>query len=54
MVGRLKAYEERVKDDDSRESCQSKLLFTKTDQKNRKTQDINKGWWKGTNGKGKG
>lgn len=51
VVGRVKAYEERVKDDDTREISQLKLLFTKNDQQNRKTQDNNKGRWKGTTGK---
>lgn len=43
-----------MKDDDYGESSQLKLLFSKNDPKNRKTQDNNKGWWKGTNDKGKG
>ena len=43
-----------MNDDDSKDNNQSKLLFTKKDQQNRKNQDNNKGRWKGSNDKVKG
>lgn len=48
VVGRLKAYEERISADDSTDNGQSKLMFTKGE-----TKDNSKGRWKGGKGNGK-
>ncbi|KAI3518262.1 hypothetical protein L1887_06792 [Cichorium endivia] len=53
VVGRLKAYEERVKGEDKAVDTQGKLLFTKSDSSNR-SQDSSRGRGRGNRGRGRG